>query len=177
MSRIGKLAIAVPDGVTVDIANDVVTAKGKLGELKARFVPEVIVEQKDKEISVKPKDDSRRARSMWGMTRSQIANLVEGVSEGFTKDLTIQGVGYRANLQGDILVLALGYSHDILYAIPTGITINVEKQTSLSISGANKQLVGQVAAEIRSFRPPEPYKGKGVRYANEYVRMKEGKKK
>lgn len=177
MSRIGKLAIAVPDGVTVDIANDVVTAKGKLGELKARFVSEVTVEKKDNEISVQPKDNSRRARSMWGMTRTQVANLVTGVSEGFSKNLTIQGVGYRANLQGDILVLALGYSHDILFAIPEGITIKVEKQTSLTISGANKQLVGQVAAEIRSFRPPEPYKGKGVRYADEYVRMKEGKKK
>jgi large subunit ribosomal protein L6 len=177
MSRIGKNPIAIPDGVTVNIAGQEISAKGKLGEMKVVLVDEVEIEQGDSGITVAPRDQSKRARTMWGMSRTLISNVVTGVSEGFTKKLEIQGVGSRAAVQGKNLVLQLGYSHEITYPIPAGIKIACERPTAIAISGADCQQVGQIAAEIRSFRPPEPYKGKGVRYEGEYVRRKEGKKK
>ena len=177
MSRIGKNPVEVPDGVNVDIVGQLVTAKGKLGELCAMMVDEIEVSQEDNLISVSPRDDSIRARKMWGTSRSMINNLVQGVSEGFTKELEISGVGYRAQVQGKELVLQLGFSHDVKHPIPDGIEIKCADQTHISVSGTDKQKVGQTAAEIRSYRPPEPYKGKGVRYAGEYIIRKEGKKK
>jgi len=177
MSRIGKNPVEVPDGVTVDIVGKLVTAKGKLGELSTTLVDEIAVSKEDNLISVTPNDDSIRARKMWGTTRSMIHNLVQGVSEGFTKNLEISGVGYRAQVQGKDLVLQLGFSHDVKHPIPEGIEIKCADQTHISVSGTDKQKVGQTAAEIRSYRPPEPYKGKGVRYAGEYIIRKEGKKK
>lgn len=177
MSRIGKNPVEVPEGVTVDIVGQIVTAKGKLGELSATMVDEIEVSREDNLISVNPKDDSIRARKMWGTSRSVINNLVQGVSEGFTKELEINGVGYRAQVQGNELVLQLGFSHDVKHAIPEGVEIKCPDQTHVSISGADKQQVGQTAAEIRAYRPPEPYKGKGIRYAGEYIIRKEGKKK
>jgi large subunit ribosomal protein L6 len=177
MSRIGKNPVEVPEGVTVDIAGQLVTAKGKLGELSTTLVNEVEVSREDNLISVSPKDDSVMARKMWGTTRSNIHNMVVGVSEGFSKDLEISGVGYRAQVQGKELVLQLGFSHDVKHPIPEGIDIKCADQTHISVSGIDKQKVGQTAAVIRSYRPPEPYKGKGVRYAGEYIIRKEGKKK
>jgi len=177
MSRIGKNPVEVPDGVTVDIVGQLITAKGKLGELSTTLVDEISISRDDNLISINPKDDSIRARKMWGTTRSMINNLVLGVSEGFTKDLEISGVGYRAQVQGKELVLQLGFSHDVKHPIPEGIEIKCADQTHISVSGTDKQKVGQTAAEIRSYRPPEPYKGKGVRYAGEYIIRKEGKKK
>lgn len=178
MSRIGKYPVEVPDGVTVEFGEDVMTAKGKLGELHAPVVADLVeIVREDNLIHVKPRNDTKKARQLWGTTRSVLSNLVQGVSEGFTRNLEIQGVGYRAQLQGRELVLQLGFSHDVRYALPEGIEVKVEDQTKIAISGADKQVVGQVAAEIRGYRPPEPYKGKGVRYSGEYVRRKEGKKK
>jgi large subunit ribosomal protein L6 len=177
MSRIGKNPVSVPDGVDVQIAGQDVTVKGKLGELSLRLVPEVSIEQRDKSLVFRPVDDSKDARRMWGLSRSLVDNLVVGVSEGFTINLEIQGVGYRAAVQGNLLNLDLGYSHQIRYSIPDGIKITCEKPVSIRVHGANRQQVGQVAAEIRGFRKPEPYKGKGIRYEGEYVRRKEGKKK
>ena len=177
MSRIGSKPVKVPEGVTVTLANQALTAKGKLGELSMTINSHVDVEHMDDEIVVTPKDDSKSARSMWGMQRSLAQNIVTGVSEGFTKDLEIQGVGYRAALQGNVLTLQLGYSHDIDFNIPAGIEIICERPNSIKIKGIDKQMVGQVAAVIRSYRPPEPYKGKGIRYLGEYIFRKEGKKK
>ena len=177
MSRIGKNPVEIPDGVSVEIAGVVVTAKGKLGELSATFTDNVEITQADNQVSVSPKDDSPNARKMWGTSRAVISNLVTGVSEGFMKKLEINGVGYRAQVQGKELVLQLGYSHDVKFPIPEGITINCPDQTHLEISGADKQKVGQVAAVIRAYRPPEPYKGKGIKYEDEYILRKEGKKK
>ena len=180
MSRIGKNPVSIPSGVEVQLADGVMTAKGKLGELQLSVDENVDVTVEDNEITVRPIGDSKRARQMWGTTRSLVDNLVVGVSEGFDVKLEVQGVGYRADVQGKNLVLALGYSHPIEYPIPEGITITAERPQNnyiVTISGANKQRVGQVAAEIRAFRKPEPYKGKGVRYLGEYVRRKEGKKK
>ncbi|MBT3764334.1 MAG: 50S ribosomal protein L6 [Rhodospirillaceae bacterium] len=177
MSRIGKNPITVPDGVSVEIAGVIVTAKGKLGELSTSLTDNVVVTQEDNQIWVKPKDDSRDARKMWGTSRSVIDNLVVGVSEGFEKKLEINGVGYRAQIQGKSLNLQLGFSHDVNFEIPDGITIKCPDQTHIEISGADKQSVGQVAAVIRAYRPPEPYKGKGIKYADEYILRKEGKKK
>ena len=177
MSRIGKKPVAVPSGVTVNVDGQSVTAKGPKGELSAVLVDQVLVRMDDDGVWVDPRDKSKQARSMWGMSRTVVSNLVEGVSEGFTKTLEITGVGYRANLQGKDLSLALGYSHDVVYPIPDGITIEVPQPTQIIISGIDKQRVGQVASEIRRFRPPEPYKGKGVKYAGEYIFRKEGKKK
>ncbi|MBT5515854.1 MAG: 50S ribosomal protein L6 [Rhodospirillaceae bacterium] len=177
MSRIGKNPITVPDGVSVEIAGVIVTAKGKLGELSTSLTDNVVVTQEDNQIWVKPKDDSRDARKMWGTSRSVIDNLVVGVSEGFKKKLEINGVGYRAQIQGKSLNLQLGFSHDVNFEIPDGITIKCPDQTHIEISGADKQSVGQVAAVIRAYRPPEPYKGKGIKYADEYILRKEGKKK
>ena len=177
MSRVGSKPVIVPDGVTIILVNRALTAKGKLGELSMSIVNQVDINHADDQIVITPKDESKTARAMWGMQRSLAQNIVTGVSEGFTKELEIQGVGYRAALQGKILKLQLGYSHDIEFTIPDGIEIECERPTSIKIKGIDKQKVGQVAAVIRSYRPPEPYKGKGVRYLGEYVFRKEGKKK
>ena len=177
MSRIGKMPVPVPDGVEVQIAGQDVTAKGKLGELSVCLVSEVSIAREDDGLVVLPADNSRLARQMWGLSRSLVNNLVLGVTEGFTINLEIQGVGYRAAVQGNSLNLDLGYSHQVQYPIPDGIKIACEKPTLISVQGADRQQVGQVAAEIRKFRKPEPYKGKGIRYEGEYVRRKEGKKK
>jgi len=177
MSRVGKAPVVIPSGVTVTVASGEVAVKGGKGELKSKLAPEVIVEVADGKLSVKPRGNSQRARAMWGTTRNQINNMVHGVSKGYTTKLEIQGVGFRAAADKNFLSLALGFSHEIKYAIPAGITIVCEKPTSVAISGYDKRLIGQVAAEIRALRKPEPYKGKGVRLEGEYVRQKEGKKK
>lgn len=167
----------VPTGVDVAISGDLISAKGKLGSLQYRATDDVVVTMDDGKISVKPANDSKRARAMWGTARSRLQNMVTGVSEGFTRNLEINGVGYRAAVQGKTLVLQLGFSHDVNYPIPEGIDIKCERPTAIAVSGADKQKVGQVAAEIRSYRPPEPYKGKGIKYDDEMIRRKEGKKK
>lgn len=177
MSRIGKLPITVPSGVQVELSPNLITVKGQKGELKQKIVGDVKVTLNDGEIKVVPANDSKRARAMWGMSRTLINNMITGVTEGFTKRLEIRGVGFRASVDGKILSMSLGYSHEIKYAIPAGITIVAEKPTLLVISGSDAQKVGQVAALLRSLRKPEPYKGKGVRYEDEHVIMKEGKKK
>lgn len=177
MSRVGKYPVAIPAGVTVEIANDVVKAKGKLGELTTAISSEVDVVLEDNMVKVSPKRASKQARSMWGTTRALVSNIVTGVSEGFTVNLEINGVGYRAAVEGKDLVLALGFSHPVRFPIPDGITIQCERPTAIAITGTDKQRVGQLAAEIRAFRPPEPFKGKGVKYATETVLRKEGKKK
>ncbi len=177
MSRVGKYPVAVPSGVTVEIANDEIKAKGKLGELSAPISSEVDVVVEDNVVKVTPKRESKKARAMWGTTRALVNNIVTGVSTGFTVDLEINGVGYRAAIEGKDLVLALGFSHPVRFPIPDGITMKCERPTAISISGSDKQRVGQLAAEIRAFRPPEPFKGKGVKYANEIILRKEGKKK
>ena len=181
MSRIGKKPVVVPADVTVELSGRHLTAKGAKGELAMQFVTEVSAKLEnvagDKRIIVEPLDQTKRSRSMWGMQRTLVANMVDGVSKGFSKDLEIRGVGFRAQSKGKILNLQLGFSHDVDFPVPEGITIETPSQTSVRISGADKQLVGQVAAEIRSYRKPEPYKGKGVRYAGEYIFRKEGKKK
>jgi large subunit ribosomal protein L6 len=178
MSRVGKQPVAIPSGVTVTVKVGEVAVKGSKGELKAALAPEVAVSVEGSNVIVLPVNkDNSRSRAMWGTTRNQINNMVEGVSKGFTVRLEIQGVGFRAAADKNYLTLALGFSHEIKYSIPEGVSIVCEKPTSVAISGFDKRLVGQVAAEIRSLRPPEPYKGKGVRYESEYVRKKEGKKK
>lgn len=177
MSRVGQMPVAVPSGVDIQIAGQQVTAKGKLGELSVTLVDEVEIVREDDQLVVKPRGDSKRARTMWGTFRSLVNNAVTGVSEGFTINLEINGVGYRAAVDGKDLVLQLGYSHEVRYPIVEGITIKCERPTAISIFGADRQKVGQVAAEIRAFRKPEPYKGKGIRYADEIVLRKEGKKK
>lgn len=177
MSRVGKYPVAVPQGVTVTVTDNVVTAKGKLGELRYAAVAEVETTLEDGKIWVKPKSESKRARQQWGTTRARIANLIQGVSGGFSKKLELVGVGYKAAVQGKILKLSLGYSHDIDYPIPPDLTMATPAPNQIEISGMDKQRVGQVASEIRGFRPPEPYKGKGVKYAGEFILRKEGKKK
>ena len=177
MSRIGKNPVTVPDGVSVNIAGVVVTAKGKLGELSAKVTDDIEVIQEENLVYVKPRNGSREARKMWGTSKSVINNLIVGVSQGFTRNLEISGVGYRAQIQGKTLNLQLGFSHDVNYPIPQGIEIKCPDQNHVEIFGASKQRVGQVAAEIRAFRPPEPYKGKGIKYDDEYILRKEGKKK
>ena len=177
MSRIGKKSVPVPAGVTVDLAGLNVSVKGPKGELKFLLTDQVIAKMEEGGVKVDPKDKSKLARSAWGMSRTMIANMIKGVTTGYTKSLEITGVGYRAAAQGKVLQLALGYSHDINYAVPEGIEIKTPKPTEIVISGIDKQKVGQVAAEIRDFRSPEPYKGKGVKYAGEYIFRKEGKKK
>lgn len=177
MSRVGKAPVAIPSGVTVTVAGGEVAVKGSKGELKTKVVPEVTIEVADGKAVVKPRGNSQRARAMWGTTRNQLRNMVEGVSKGFTTKLEIQGVGFRAAADKQFITMALGYSHEIKYAIPEGISVVCEKPTSIAISGYDKRLIGQVAAELRSLRKPEPYKGKGVRIEGEYVRTKEGKKK
>src|SRR5271154_2267861 len=177
MSRIGKKAIALPKGVTASVDGQTVKVKGPKGELSVKLVQEVAASVDEHGIHVAPRKEMEKAPQMWGLSRTLVNNLVTGVTHGFTQKLEIQGVGYRAAVQGKVLNLQLGFSHDVPYAIPAGITIVTEKPTMISVSGIDKQLVGQVAAEIRSYRKPEPYKGKGVRYEGEYVRRKEGKKK
>lgn len=177
MSRVGKNPVAVPSGVDVKVDGVVVSAKGKLGELSYRSTEDVRIAFEDGSVTVTPANEGKRARAMWGTARARIQNMVRGVSEGFKRDLEITGVGYRAAVQGSTLNLQLGYSHDINYPIPQGLKVVCEKPTSISISGADKQLVGQFAAEVRAMRGPEPYKGKGVRYADEQIIRKEGKKK
>jgi large subunit ribosomal protein L6 len=177
MSRVGNVPVAVPEGVDVTVDGRRITAKGKLGEMSYQLTDAVTAALDDGSLVVAPVDETKHARAMWGTTRSLVQSLVTGVSQGFTKQLEINGVGYRAAVQGATLGLQLGYSHDINYAIPEGITITCEKPTSITVSGADKQKVGQVAAEIRSYRPPEPYKGKGIKYVDEVVLRKEGKKK
>ncbi|MCG8512471.1 MAG: 50S ribosomal protein L6 [Rhodospirillales bacterium] len=177
MSRIGKHPVEVPDGVTVAIADNNVSAKGKLGELSVMITDDVELSQDGNQVWVKPRNNSVKSRKMWGTARSVINNIVVGVHEGFSRKLEINGVGYRAQVQGKELILQLGYSHDVHFPIPEGIDIKCPDPTHIEISGASKQKVGQVAAEIRAFRPPEPYKGKGVKYAEEIIVRKEGKKK
>ena len=177
MSRVGKKPVPVPAGVTASVTGQTVKMKGSKGELQFVVPSLVDVALEDGAITVTPKDQSKAARSLWGTSRAQVANLVEGVSKGFEKKLEITGVGYRAAMAGKALKLSLGYSHDIEYEIPAGITIAVPKPTEIVISGIDRQVVGQVAAEIREYRSPEPYKGKGVKYAGEFIFRKEGKKK
>jgi len=186
MSRIGKNPVTIPEGVEIQISGQDLKAKGKLGELELQLHDEVAAAieevanddgKSEKIVRLSPKSNSRMARQIWPTMRTLVENIVIGVSKGYEKKLEIHGVGYRANLQGTDLVLSLGFSHEVRYAVPQGIKVEVEKQTGLTVSGIDKQRVGQVAAEIRDFRKPEPYKGKGVRYADEYIVRKEGKKK
>lgn len=178
MSRIGKLSVTAPAGVDVKVAANTLSVKGPKGELKLVLTDDVVVKVEKGEVSVQPRDaEDRRSKAMWGTTRANIQNMVTGVTAGFEKNLELVGVGYRAALKGKDLELSLGYSHPIVYKAPAGITFASAKPTEIKITGADKQTVGQVAAEIRGFRPPEPYKGKGVRKSGEFVRRKEGKKK
>ncbi|HTO40548.1 MAG TPA: 50S ribosomal protein L6 [Rhizomicrobium sp.] len=177
MSRIGKKLVPVPKGVTATVTGQTVKVKGPKGELQVTLPKEVAVELGADGLTVTPHKQMDRSAAMWGLSRTLVNNLVVGVTDGFTQKLEIQGVGYRAAVQGSNLNLQLGFSHDVAYPIPEGITITAEKPTMLTVAGMDKQLVGQVSAEIRAYRKPEPYKGKGVRYAGEYVRRKEGKKK
>jgi large subunit ribosomal protein L6 len=177
MSRIGKHPVSVPEGVQVTLAGQTLTVAGKLGKLEHTLPSEVQIAQNDGAIVVHPRGEGKRARAMWGLSRTLVANMVEGVAKGFTRKLVISGVGYRAAVDGKILNLQLGYSHDIKYAIPDDIDVKCETPTAITISGADRQRVGQIAAELRSFRVPEPYKGKGIRYDDEVIRRKEGKKK
>ncbi len=178
MSRIGKKAVPVPKGVTADIQGQTVEVKGPKGTLRFVLNEHVTAAKADDgSIQIEPRDESKLARSSWGMSRTQVANLMKGVTSGFEKKLEISGVGYKAAVQGKNLQLSLGYSHDITYPIPDGISIVTPKPTEITVSGIDAQRVGQVAAEIRDFRGPEPYKGKGVKYAGEFIVRKEGKKK
>ncbi|SER00615.1 LSU ribosomal protein L6P [Faunimonas pinastri] len=177
MSRIGKKAVSVPQGVQASVEGQTVTAKGPKGQLAVRLDDEVLVVLNDNEIKVDPRDNSKDARSKWGMSRTLVQNILTGVTSGFERRLEITGVGYRAQVQGQALNLALGYSHDVAYPIPEGIQIVCPRPTEIVITGIDKQKVGQVAAEIREYRAPEPYKGKGVKYAGEFIFRKEGKKK
>jgi large subunit ribosomal protein L6 len=177
MSRIGKKPVVVPAGVTAAIEGKTLSMKGPKGTLTMDLIDEVNYSIEDGGVSVQPANDGKRARSFWGMQRTMVQNLVTGVTEGFTKTLLITGVGYRANLQGKNLKLQLGYSHDVDFAVPEGIEIKTPDQTTVHISGIDRQQVGQVAAEIRRWRKPEPYKGKGIKYQGEFIFRKEGKKK
>ena len=177
MSRIGNKPVPLPKGVTAQVDGRTVKVKGPKGELQVTLVNEVTATLADGSVTVAPVEGAERGRQMWGLSRTLVNNLVLGVTQGFNERLEINGVGYRAAVQGKNLQLQLGFSHDVAYPIPQGISIVCEKPTAISISGIDKQLVGQVAAEIRSYRPPEPYKGKGVKYAGEHIRRKEGKKK
>jgi large subunit ribosomal protein L6 len=177
MSRIGKHPVSVPSGVDVQLSGETLTAKGSLGTLRLIVSNDVTASISDGAITIAPKNETKRARAMWGTTRALVNNMVTGVSQGFSKSLEINGVGYRAAVQGNTLNLQLGYSHDIAFPIPSDIRIACERPTLITVSGADRQRVGQVAAEIRAFRPPEPYKGKGIKYSTEVVRRKEGKKK
>ena len=175
MSRIGKMPVAVPSGVDVTVEGTTLKVKGSKGELARSFSDRVALEVADGTLTVTRVDDSREARALHGLTRALVANMVTGVAEGFTKTLEIHGVGFKAAVQGKVLKLNLGFSHDILFDIPEGIKITVADNTKIKVEGIDKQLVGQVASDIRSYYPPEPYKGKGVRYAGEHINRKEGK--
>jgi len=177
MSRIGKKAVATPSGVAVTLDGQALSVKGPKGQLSWTLPEEIIVAQEGGELNFTPRDDSQRARSMWGLSRTLVSNMVDGVTNGFERNLELVGVGYRAAMKGRALSLQLGFSHDIDLEPPEGITFAVGKPTEIKISGIDKQAVGEIAARIRRIRPPEPYKGKGVRYAGEKVRRKEGKKK
>ena len=177
MSRIGKHPIRIPSGVEVLLSGQTLTAKGRLGTLNLVVSNEVDASIADGKVTIAPKSDAKQSRAMWGTTRALVNNMVTGVSTGFSVNLEITGVGYRAQVQGNILNLQLGYSHDIPFPIPGDVRITCERPTIISVSGADRQRVGQIAADIRAYRPPEPYKGKGIRYATENVRRKEGKKK
>ncbi|WP_404403613.1 50S ribosomal protein L6 [Pelagibacterium halotolerans] len=177
MSRIGKKPIAPVSGVTVTVDGQTVSAKGPKGELSVELIDWVKPEMSDDGVVVTPYDDSREARSAWGMSRTMVQNIVDGVSKGFERKLVINGVGYRAQMQGSDLKLSLGFSHEVIFKAPDGIQLAAPTQTEIVVSGIDKQQVGQVAANIREFRPPEPYKGKGVRYEDEHIYRKEGKKK
>jgi large subunit ribosomal protein L6 len=177
MSRVGKKPVSVPSGVTASVTGQTVTVKGAKGELSFLVPEEVSVVMDNGGVKVDPRDESKTARAKWGMSRAQVQNLVDGVTKGFEKKLEINGVGYRAQVAGKVLKLALGYSHDVDYPIPAGVTITTPKPTEILVAGIDKQKVGQTAAEIRDFRGPEPYKGKGVKYSDEFIFRKEGKKK
>jgi large subunit ribosomal protein L6 len=177
MSRIGKKPVSLPQGVSATVSGQTVTAKGPKGELNFVVNDEVLVKMENSQIAVEPRNESKSARSKWGMSRTQIVNILEGVKNGFERKLEINGVGYRAAMQGKNLQLSLGFSHEVVYETPKGITISVPKPTEITVTGIDKQQVGQVAAEIREYRGPEPYKGKGVKYAGERIVRKEGKKK
>ncbi|MBO9603260.1 MAG: 50S ribosomal protein L6 [Novosphingobium sp.] len=177
MSRIGKRPVAIPSGVTADIADGTLSVKGPKGTLTMGLADEVTYKVEDGGISVQPANDTKRARSFWGMQRTLVSNLVEGVTQGYTKVLEITGVGYRASAQGKTLKLQLGYSHDVDIAVPEGLEVKTPDQTTVEISGIDKQQVGQFAAEVRRWRKPEPYKGKGIKYRGEFIFRKEGKKK
>jgi len=177
MSRVGKHPVLIPQGVTVEVSGQTVTAKGKLGTLKLVVSHDIGTEVKDGKVTVSPRSETKRARMQWGTTRALINNMVAGVSKGFSVGLEINGVGYRAAVQGKVLNLQLGYSHEVNFPIPDGIKITCEKPTAIRIDGSDRQQVGEVAAKLRSFRKPEPYKGKGIKYETETIRRKEGKKK
>jgi len=177
MSRVGKYPVEIPAGVQVAIAGGVLTAKGKLGELKLPLTDRIEATVEGNQVRLAPKGTEQQARMMWGTTRANIANMVKGVSAGYSKSMEITGTGYRASVQGPNLVINLGFSHDVVYPVPEGIKITTPKPTTIMVEGVDKRLVGQVASEIRAWRPPEPYKGKGVRYTTEIIRRKEGKKK
>ena len=177
MSRIGKKPVAIPAGVTANIENGTLSVKGPKGTLSMGLSDLIDYKLEDGQIAVNPANDSKQARAFWGMQRTLVANLVEGVTDGFTKTLEISGVGYRAKAQGNTLKLELGFSHDVDLPVPEGLTVNTPDQTTVEISGIDKQAVGQFAAEVREFRKPEPYKGKGIKYRGEYIFRKEGKKK
>jgi large subunit ribosomal protein L6 len=177
MSRIGKKPVPVPGGVTANISGQTIEVKGPKGTLSFTATDDVTLLQEGGELSVKPRGTSKRARQQWGLSRSMIENLVTGVTKGFRKELEINGVGYRAAVQGNILKLSLGYSHDVNFDVPKGVTVTTPKQTEIIIEGIDAQLVGQVAANIREWRAPEPYKGKGIKYKDEFIFRKEGKKK
>ncbi len=177
MSRVGKYPVEIPAGVQVAIIGRRLTAKGKLGELGLNLTDHIDAAVEGNTVRVTPRGNAAPARMMWGTTRSLVASMVQGVSVGFTKSMEITGTGFRASVQGSNLVINLGFSHDVVYPVPAGIKITCEKPTAIKVAGVDKRLVGQVAAEIRAWRPPEPYKGKGVKYENEVILRKEGKKK
>jgi ribosomal protein L6, bacterial type len=177
MSRVGKMPIAIPDGTTVTISGGQITVKGSLGTLSRDLSDHVRVKEENKNLLVEPANESREAQAMWGTTRALVNNMVEGVSKGFERRLTLVGVGFRAQAQGDMLNMSLGFSHPVAHKMPAGVKCETPSQTEIVLKGIDKQVVGQVAAEVRAYRSPEPYKGKGVRYANEVVKLKETKKK
>lgn len=177
MSRIGKKPVGLPSGVTASVSGQTVEVKGPKGVRAFTASDDVTLKVEENAVSVTPRGSSKRARQQWGMSRTQIANLVTGVTEGFKKELEINGVGYRATMQGNTLKLTLGLSHDVEYKIPEGVTVTAPKVTEIIVEGIDQQVVGQVAANIREFRRPEPYKGKGIKYKDEYIFRKEGKKK
>ncbi len=177
MSRIGNKPVSVPESVTMDVAGQDVKAKGAKGELSMRVHDDVSVRMEDGKVVLEPRSKSLNAKKLWPTMRTLVHNIVVGVTDGYSKTLEIKGVGFRANMQGNTIVMQLGFSHDVRYDIPEGVKVTVQEQTKIKVEGIDKQLVGQVAAKIRGFKPPEPYKGKGIKYSDEYVMRKEGKKK